>query len=264
MHVLRSLAVAASGLALLVLLSAAAQAEARVALVIGNESYWHVPHLKTAANDARLLADALREDGFAVTVANDLDHDGLLASMKHFAGDAAAADWAVIYFSGHSMSAEDGSTYLIPVDAEITDGRELAAQGVAEALIGAVAGAHIVSIVIIDACRRNPFLPGMITHVRLVPTGCRRLPEIATSNLAVMLATRDGSSVADGEGPNGALALALARRITQPGLALSLMIRRVRDDVVAATAGRQMPFSDYMLPAEDLFFRPGPAHSPSP
>jgi len=126
MHVLRSLTVAASDLALLVLLFGPVRAETKVALVIGNENYLHVPHLKTATNDAGLLADTLREDGFAVTVANDLDHDSLLATVKHFAKDAAAADRAVIYFNGHSMSAEDGSNYLIPVDAEITDDRELA------------------------------------------------------------------------------------------------------------------------------------------
>lgn len=263
MHVLRCLLVAASGLALLVLLLGLAQAETRVALVIGNESYLHVPHLKTAANDARLLANALREDGFAVTVANDLDHDSLLATVTHFAKDAAAADWALIYFNGHSMSAEDGSTYLIPVDAEIADDRELAAKAVAaEELVRAVAGAHTASVVIIDACRRNPFLPGMITHVRLALIGCRRLPELATGNLVVMLATIEGSSVVDGEGPNGALAVALARRMTQPGLELGSMFRNVRDDVVAATAGQQIPFTDYVLPAEDLFFRPRPAPSP--
>ena len=129
-------------------------------------------------------------------------------------------------------------------------------------LISAVAGVHILSVVIVEACRGNPFLPGMITPVRLALIGCRRLPELATNDLVVMPATIEGSSVTDRDGPNGALALALARRMTQPGLELSSMLRSVRDDLVAATAGQQIPFIEFALPAEDLFFRPGSGHTP--
>jgi tetratricopeptide (TPR) repeat protein len=90
----------------------------RVALVIGNSAYRSVPSLNNPVNDASLISSALKADGFDVTVADNLDRDGLIDALKTFATKADSADWAVVYFAGHGIEM-GGTNYLIPIDAKL-------------------------------------------------------------------------------------------------------------------------------------------------
>src|SRR5438045_4073630 len=98
-------------LACLVLASGGAQAERRVALVIGNGAYQNVPKLPNPPRDAGLIGDALKQAGFEVTLASDLDHEGLVKALRSFGKAADGADWAVVYYAGHGMEM-GGSNYL--------------------------------------------------------------------------------------------------------------------------------------------------------
>ena len=137
-------------------------AERRVALVIGNSGYRRVPVLRNPANDAKALAAALRSVGFAdVRELIDADLPQLGKALKEFGDLAAGADWAVIYFAGHGIEV-GGANYLIPVDAALEQQTHIEDETVPlSRLLAKVAGASKMQLVILDACRNNPFVPRM-------------------------------------------------------------------------------------------------------
>ena len=110
MRILRVLWMLVIGTGLAAPMTAAAHAEQRVALVVGNGDYRSLEHLASPANDANLIAGVLKKDGFAVTLAKDLDHDGLVKALQGFGAAAHDADWAVVYYAGHGV--EIGGTEL--------------------------------------------------------------------------------------------------------------------------------------------------------
>ena len=168
------------------------------------------------------------------------------------------ADWAVIYYAGHSL-AGDEINYLIPVDAKLASDRDL--EGAAEPsnlLESTIAGARGVKLVIIDACHRNPFLPGMTTRIRMPTFGCER-PASQREGTLVLYSASPGTIAVEGDGANGPFATALAKRLTEPGVELATMIRLVREDVLRATEERQTPIAFGSLSALPLFFRPAGA-----
>src|SRR5690349_5237336 len=113
-----------------VLVSGVAQADRRVALVIGNGAYQNVPQLPNPPRDVGLIGDALKQAGFEVTLAKDLDHEGLIKALRGFARAADGADWAVVYYAGHGMEM-GGSNYLVPVDAKLETDRDVGFEAVA-------------------------------------------------------------------------------------------------------------------------------------
>ena len=144
----------------------------RVALVIGNATYRTVSHLPNPANDADLVGNALRKAGVdEVTVVHDLDHEGMISALKAFARKADGADWAIIYYAGHGMEM-DGKNYLIPVDATLETDRDVPDETVSlERMQAAINGAHQLGLIVLDACRNNPFAQQMkLTAANLVPS----------------------------------------------------------------------------------------------
>src|SRR5262249_23041956 len=130
----------------------------RVALVIGNSQYRSVAFLPNPRRDASVVADALRQVGFeAVELALDLDRDGMIKALRSFRDKADQADWALIYFAGHGIEI-DRVNYLIPTDARLTDDRDVKTEAVSyEELLTTVGGAKALRLVVLDACRVNPF-----------------------------------------------------------------------------------------------------------
>ena len=228
----------------------------RVALVIGNSSYAAVPQLPNPQRDAKYVADELRRTGFtSVTIVTDATRDDLLVKLKAFAADAASADWAVIYYAGHGIEF-DGSNYLIPIDAKLQMDTDVPKQTIAlDQLLNAVDGASQLRLVLLDACRDNPFASELksTTEDSSIGRGLARIePESGT---LVAFATKHGHFAVDGSGANSPFASAFVQRVEMPGVEINRLFRLIHDDVFAATNGAQEPFTYGQLPAKQFYFR---------
>src|SRR6478736_7664035 len=144
---MRLLRLGAAILACLVLVSGAAKAERRVALVIGNGAYRNVAQLPNPPRDAALIETALQQAGFEVTLANDLDYNGLVNALRSFGNAADGADWAVLYYAGHGIEM-GGVNYLIPVDAKLETDRDVGFEAVPlDQVMRAIEGARLLRMV---------------------------------------------------------------------------------------------------------------------
>src|SRR5262245_50276694 len=197
--------------------SAQAQDKRRIALVIGNSTYEHVPRLLNPGNDARLIASTLRKIGIStVTLDLDLDYAGMQAALSTFAAEAAEADWAIIYFAGHGIE-KDSTNYLIPTDARLSSSSHLANESIQlEHLLTAAAGARALKLVILDACRENPFARQIEIHaMRSIGRGLAR---VEPSGVLVAYAAKAGQQAEDGTSGNSPFAAAFAVTLQEPGL----------------------------------------------
>jgi tetratricopeptide (TPR) repeat protein len=230
--------------------------EHRVALVIGNSDYAHTPKLSNPVRDAQAVAASLRTIGFqTVTVGNDMTRDKLIAALRGFVREAEKADWAMVYYAGHGIEV-GGVNYLIPVDARLETDRDTSFEAVSlDQVLTAVESARKIKLVVLDACRDNPFAAQMrrTTATRSIGRGLSRIePEGAT---LVVYAAKHGQIALDGTGANSPFAAALVKRMAAPGVEINKVFRLIRDDVMEATAGRQEPFTYGSLPGrEDFFF----------
>jgi tetratricopeptide (TPR) repeat protein len=232
--------------------------ETRIALVIGNSNYTAVGKLPNPPRDAAALADALRADGFSeVKLVSDVTRKELVKALNDFQDESAKADWAVIYFAGHGIEL-DGMNYLIPVDAVLKTDRDLQDEAVSlERVISSVANAKKLRLVILDACRNNPFASSMHMTVasRAIHRGLARIEP--SGGTLIAYAAKDGEEAIDGDSSgNSPFAAALIKYLVRPGLEVGRLFRLVRDDVLAATDRQQEPFVYGSLPGEELFFRP--------
>ena len=227
----------------------------RVALVIGNSHYKAVDALANPERDAKLLADAFNRSGFAkVQLVIDGTRDGLLAALKSFAADAANADWAVVYYAGHGIEL-DGSNYLVPIDVKYENDADIPKESLAlDEILNAVGAASKLRLVILDACRENPFVAELKgSQASGAGRGLARIePESGT---LVAFATKHGHLATDGAGEDSPFATALVRRIAMPGLEISQMFRLVHDDVYAGTEKKQEPFTYGQLSAQGFYFK---------
>ena len=231
----------------------------RVALVIGNGAYTRVRPLPNPSNDARAMAKSLRDIGFVVTEGTDLDRTAMQATIRDFLRDAARSQVAVVYYAGHGVQI-DGRNYLVPIDIEFRAG-----SGMTEAMMDMdtiMAGLDDqvrTNILILDACRNNPMAP------KLASVGPARDIEVGSGLAApatlgagstlgagtlIAFATAPGQVALDGEGANSPFSAALTRHIGTPGLEVQQMLTRVRAEVVAATKGKQVPWSNSSLLGE--------------
>jgi len=225
--------------------------------VIGNSAYASVPRLSNPKNDAEAIAAALKRVGFSkVTTLADLDRNGLLDALKRFAGEAENADWAVVYFAGHGLEVA-GLNYLVPVDAKLVSDRDIAFEAVAhDQVLRSVEGAKKLRLVILDACRDNPFLRSMNrTSVASRSIGRGLAPIEPEGATLVAYAAKHGQVAQDGESGNSPFVSSLIKHLDAPGLEITFLFRKVRDEVLAATDRRQEPFTYGSLPAEAFYFR---------
>ena len=233
-----------------------ASATRKVALIVGNGAYRSVPPLANPPRDAKLMADTLRSLGFQiVTLAPDLARDQFFAALREFGREAERADWAVVYYAGHGMEI-GGINYLIPTDAKLAVDHDAEKQAVAlEQVIAAVSGARKLRLVMLDACRDNPFEKNMqhTMAVKLVSKGLSNIePE---AGFMVVYAAKHGETALDGDSLNSPFATALAREIRVPKVEVRRLFDIVRDDVWKATNHQQQPFTYGSLPGrEDFYF----------
>jgi caspase domain-containing protein len=238
------------------LLAGAMPAEARrVALIVANARYANAAPLANPVADAKLIEASLRRAGFDdVQTRTNLGKASVEAELRAFGNRAEGADVALFYYAGHGIEA-GGQNYLIPTDAKLQRDRDLDIEATRLETVLQVVSSARMRLIILDACRNNPFESSMQRSIRTRAVS-RGLAEIEPEGeTLVVYAAKAGSTAADGNGANSPFATALARRLPQPGLEIGLLFRAVRDDVLAATGRTQEPFTYGSLSGQAFYFR---------
>ncbi|MFT4116603.1 caspase family protein [Bradyrhizobium sp.] len=229
---------------LLTCLLGPAHAATRVALVIGMSKYQEVPKLTNPANDADAMAALFRRAGFdLVEGEHDLGISGLRRAVRDFAEKARDAEIAVVYYAGHGIEM-DGNNYLIPTDAKLLSDFDVQDEAMSlDRVLKAIEPAKRLKLVILDACRDNPFAKTMKRTIASRAIG-RGLAEVEPNNsdMLIAFAAKAGAVASDGDGKNSPFASALVKHLTEPGLDLRIAFGRVRDEVLKSTGNRQEPF----------------------
>jgi uncharacterized caspase-like protein len=225
--------------------------------VIGNSSYRNVPALANPSRDANTVAAALRASGFkTVQLQSDLTRETLTNALHKFASEADRADWAVVYYAGHGIEV-NGTNYLIPIDATLAVDRDVEFETVPlERVMSAVGGARKLRLVLLDACRDNPFANKMKRSVGTRSAGRGLASVEPEAGTLVVFAAKAGQLASDGADGNSPFVASLVKRMSTPGLEIRRLFDYVRDDVLDATRRQQQPFSYGSLPgSEDYYFR---------
>jgi uncharacterized caspase-like protein len=235
-----------------------ALAQKRVALVIGNSSYDKVAKLTNPANDASVIAETFKAAGFdSVDLRRDLKVNDLRRALRDFVDKTSDADVAVVYYAGHGIEV-DGVNYLIPTDAVLDRDRDIYDEGLPlERVLVSVEPAKKLRLVILDACRDNPFMKTMKRTLasRAIGRGLAKV-EPTSPNTLIAFASKAGSTASDGDGKNSPFTTALVNHVTKPGLDLRKAFGYVRDDVLKSTNNRQEPYLYGSLGGDDLSLVP--------
>jgi WD40 repeat protein len=223
--------------------------EQRVALVIGNGDY-ATGALRNPVNDARAVATELRGSGFKVTLLENASLEAMFEAIREFGDQLRAGGVGLFYFAGHGVQIR-GRNYLIPVGAKIEREDEVVYRSLdaGQVLQKMETAGNRVNIVILDACRNNPFA----RTFRSIPTGLAVME--APVNTLIAFATAPGAVASDGTGTHGLYTEHLLKNIPVQGLRVEDMFKRVRAGVRQDSAGRQIPWENTSLEAE-FFFRP--------
>jgi uncharacterized caspase-like protein len=232
-----------------------ALAETRIALVIGNSSYTAVTALPNPANDAKAMTNFLNSAGFQVVQAPDLTQSDMRRTIADFAKtvtDKGPDTVALVFYAGHGLQV-DGENFLVPVDARIEREADVPLQAVRLAdLMNALSAVPSKSrIVILDACRNNPFSA-------INKTAGRGLAIVDAPNGSIVsYSTAPGTEALDGDGQNSPFTTALMKIGHEPGLQIEQLLKRVRLDVSNTTARQQFPWESSSLTVEFSFFPAG-------
>lgn len=243
-----------------------AEAEERVALVIGNGAYRSLTALPNPPADAAAVAARLRGLGFAVTERADLDKQGMEDVIRQFGRQAAHADVAMVYYAGHGVQV-GGRNYLVPVGAGMPEREQDLRYDFVDlaTVLEELAGARRLRIVVLDACRDNPIAARLSRSLGRSLGADRGLaPPPSMDNTLVAYATAADATAADGNGPHSPFTTALLQHLEDRGLDIRLMFGRVRDEVRRQTDNRQNPFVYESLGGDSFAFNADPASgSPS-
>lgn len=236
--------------------SAAMPAEKRVALVVGNGAYKFVPVLRNAPLDATDIKTKFKALGFDVLGGNDLDRVALVNALVAFGRAAERADVAVVYYAGHGLQV-NGQNYLVPTDALVDNEAELDVTLVPlELAMQQLRRGSRINIVMLDACRDNPFAASLARTMGTralgaLGHGLSRVP--AVSGTFVAYATQPDNVALDGEDRNSPFTSALLRHIEEPGLSISDLMIEVRNEVMQSTNGKQVPWDSSSLTGRFTF-----------
>ena len=241
-------------------LATSAHADSRVALVIGNSAYAGVGALTNPKNDAALVAETLGLEGFKVTLLQDAKHEAMLKALRSFSDEADQADWALVYYAGHGIEV-GGVNYLLPVDVELREDRDAEDEAVSlDRVLRAVANAHMLRLVVLDACRNNPFASTMKRSIYTRAVVARGLAAAEPpAGILVVYAAESGQVAEDGAGGHSPFTAALARRLAEPGLEVRRMFDVVTADVLDVTGGHQRPYQYGSNPSREAFYFTPPA-----
>jgi uncharacterized caspase-like protein len=226
----------------------AAQAEKRVALVIGNSAYQNAPVLMNPKNDAQDVGKSLRDLGFFTIVATDLDRAGMNDALDRFSRTLGGAEIALVYYSGHGMQFA-GKNFLLPVEARLQSADDVNRFRLMplDDVFDVLQGAQWARIVILDACRNNPVEDDIKRRLASIPGAnrdaflTRGLSRVAANGLIVAYATQANDVASDGAGRNSPFAAAFLHNLGMPDLDVRQMLFNVQDEVDRMTGGRQRP-----------------------
>ncbi|PDT78294.1 caspase family protein [Bradyrhizobium sp. C9] len=251
--------------ALLMIACQPAFAEKRVALVLGNSAYRNTAPLANPVNDASVMAATLKTAGFdVVDFRKDLPAVETRRALREFADLAREADIALVYYAGHGIEV-DGANYLIPVDARLERDTDVYDEAFSlDRILVAIEPARKLRLVILDACRDNPFAKTMkrTLATRAIGQGLAKV-EPTSPNVLIAYSAKAGSTAADGDGKNSPFTIALSKFLPTPGLDVRRAFGYVRDEVLKTTNNRQEPFVYGSLGGEDVPLVPAPA-KPAP
>ena len=237
----------------------------RIALVMGNSSYQHVSRLANPVNDSEAMAATLSNAGFDVVhLKRDLKASDMRRALRDFSDHARDADMAIIYFAGHGIEI-DGINYVIPVDAVLERDIDAYDEAISlERLLTVIEPARQLRLVILDACRDNPFARTMKRTIasRVIGRGLAKV-EPVNPNTLVAFAARAGSTASDGDSKNSPFTAALVKYLPRPGLDLRRAFGFVRDEVLKITNNRQEPFIYGSLGGDDLALVPAVTAQPA-
>jgi len=230
---------------LLTALPAAALADARVALVIGNGRYANTPQLVNPANDAEDVTRGLGALGFKVTLLRDAGKRAFDTALAQFARDARGADAALFYYAGHGMQYE-GRNYVMPVDAVLRDEISLRYEMTSvDDVKAALEESKGVKILVLDSCRDNPlaekFARSIVAKTRDLPRTQGLAPPERTNGMVIVYSTQADDVAHDGLGRNSPFSQAFLKELAVPGVEVGVLFRHVEEDVFASTDGRQSP-----------------------
>jgi uncharacterized caspase-like protein len=255
-------------LVLLFLLAGAgfsAKAQERVALVVGNSAYEHVPSLRNPRNDAEDLTRKLEGLGFTVVGGVDLDRRKLVESLIKFGRAAERAEVALFFYAGHGLQV-NGQNYLVPVDAMVEFESEIDLSLVSlSGVMQQLERGSRTNLVFLDACRDNPFAKDLArSSNRSAASLSKGLGRIQTgSETFIAFATQPDAVASDGAGRNSPFTNALLNHIATPGQSISDMMIEVRNDVFSATNGLQVPWDSSSLRGR-FSFAPAAAQATQP
>lgn len=209
------------------------------ALVIGNSDYRTVPTLPNPANDARVVSEALSKQGFDVTVALNQTRAQMLTTLREFRDQADQAEYAMVYYAGHGMEIA-GRNYLIPVDARIADERDARLEMVEmQDVLAQLSGAKRMKMIVLDACRDNPFVTRMQREKKARNVG-RGLAIVSSADADTLIAyaAAAGEVTPDGqEGANSPYTRAFVNALSGPPVDIRLMLGAVRDELRQSVPG---------------------------
>ena len=233
----------------------------RVALIVGNSSYQNVAPLTNPANDAAAITEMFKKASFDVIESRrDLKSQEMRRALRDFGDKARGADIAVVYFAGHGLEV-DGVNYVVPVDAVLERDADVEDEAVSlNRILLAAEPASKLRLVILDACRDNPFAKRMKRTIASRSIGRGLVGVEATRpNTFIAFAAKEGSTAADGDGQNSPFSTALLKHLITPGLDIRKAFGYVRDDVMSATGNQQEPYTTNSLGGNDVALVPAPA-----
>lgn len=241
------------------LFTGSAFAEERVALVIGNSEYTGQPRLPNPAHDAEDVAAALEALGFKVIKGIDVTKAAFDGKLHEFARSTTGAGVAFFFYSGHGMQI-NGINYLIPVDAPVTK-EDLDFQTVTLDFVQKTLERANTKIIMLDACRNNPFAAALGENLGTRAINANAGLAVATApdlGYFIAFATQPGHVASDGAGRNSPFTGSLKAHMAAPGLSISDLMIVVRNDVVQATGGAQIPW-DHSALSSRFYFKEGQA-----
>lgn len=221
----------------------------RVALVVGMAAYSSISPLRNTEADARAVAAMLERLGFSVDLAVDVPLAQMKDTLTAFSRKSETADIAMIYYAGHGVEAA-GENYLIPIDIKVDDPVQIPGQAVSlTTMLGSVANARKLRIVVLDSCRNNPFpasrglaaVGGGVEAAQAAAAGGGLSAPDPSQGMLVVYAAEGGKVALDGDGEHSPFTSAILESLPRPNVEIGLVFRQIRDRVMALTGNRQQP-----------------------
>lgn len=240
-----------------------AAAAGKVALVIGNNAYVHAPALANPVNDAKAIASVLRSIGFDVMEHHDVDQATGAKIMEQFAARTAQAEIGLVYFAGHGIQVS-GDTFLVPIDVPLKNDRDMRKLIPASYFLQDAAQAKSAGVVILDACRDNPFVKRLseaTAQTRSLTVG-RGLSRVDVHTVPkrglIAYATQAGNVALDSMGgQNSPYATALIKHLGAPNKDIRLVFGSIRDEVISSTDRKQEPYTYGSLGGDPIYLNAG-------